>query len=81
MYKAIFIDIDGTLIKSDHTVSEANVAAIQKLKEKNILVVLVSARPLSGISTIAEKVGLLDYPVATLTVPILWPTEKCFLIP
>ena len=66
MYKAVFIDIDGTLIKSDHTVSEANVAAIQKLKEKNILVILVSARPLSGISPIAEKVGLLNYPVASL---------------
>lgn len=65
-YKAVFIDIDGTLIKSDHTVSEFTIATIQKLKEKNVLVVLVSARPLSGIMPISEEVGLLNYPVASL---------------
>ena len=66
MYKAVFIDIDGTLIKSDHTISEATFAVIQKLKEKNILVILVSARPLSGILPIVREIGLLNYPVASL---------------
>lgn len=66
MYKAVFIDIDGTLIKSNHTISEATFTAVQKLKEKNILIILVSARPLSGITPIAEKIGLLNYPVASL---------------
>ena len=66
MYKAVFIDVDGTLIRSDHGISEATFNIIQKLKEKNILVVLVSARPLSGIEPIAEKIGLLNYPIASL---------------
>jgi Cof subfamily protein (haloacid dehalogenase superfamily) len=66
MYKAVFIDIDGTLLKSDDTISEATFAAIQKLKEKNILVILVSARPLSGILPIVREIGLLNYPVASL---------------
>ena len=66
MYKAVFIDIDGTLIKSDHTLSDATLNAIQKLKEKNILIVLVSARPLSAILPIVERTGLLSYPVASL---------------
>ena len=66
MYKAVFIDVDGTLIRSDHSISNATVDTIQKLKEKNILVVLVSARPLSGIVTIAEKIGLLNNPLVSL---------------
>ena len=66
MYKAVFIDIDGTLLKSDHSISEATFDIIQKLKEKNILVILVSARPLSGILPIVIETGLLNYPVASL---------------
>lgn len=76
MYKAVFIDIDGTLIKSDHTISEATFAIIQKLKEKNILVVLVSARPLSGISPIIKETGLLNYPVASLNGAYITADEK-----
>src|SRR5258705_10474461 len=65
MYKAVFIDIDGTLLKSDHTISEAIFGIIQRLKEKNILVVLVSARPFSAIVPIVEEIGLHDSPVAS----------------
>ncbi|MEP7228600.1 MAG: Cof-type HAD-IIB family hydrolase [Ginsengibacter sp.] len=66
MYKAVFIDVDGTLIKKDHSISAATYDVIQKLKEKNILVILVSARPLSGIIPIAKKVNLADNPIASL---------------
>jgi len=66
MYKAVFIDIDGTLIKSDHTISEANARIIRRLKDKNILVVLVSARPLSAMLSIVNETGLRDSPVASL---------------
>ncbi|MBC7511885.1 MAG: HAD hydrolase family protein, partial [Ferruginibacter sp.] len=30
MYKAVFIDMDGTLLRKDHTISEVNKSAIQK---------------------------------------------------
>ncbi len=66
MYKAVFIDVDGTLIRSDHTVSEATRGTIKKLIEKNILVVLVSARPLHGITAISNHLGLSDLPIASL---------------
>src|ERR1700730_11217663 len=66
MYKAVFIDIDGTLIKSDHSLSPATIDIIKKLKEKKILVVLVSARPLHGMSSIIEQVGLEHFPAASL---------------
>ena len=66
MYKAVFIDIDGTLIKSDHSISPLTIATIARLREKGILVVLVSARPLHGITAIAQEVGLSDAPIASL---------------
>jgi Cof subfamily protein (haloacid dehalogenase superfamily) len=66
MFKAVFIDIDGTLLKSDHTISSATVSSISKLKEKNILVVLVSARPLHGMTAIAGEIGLQHFPLAGL---------------
>lgn len=66
MYKAVFIDIDGTLTRSDHTVSPASIQTIKKLKENNILVVLISARPLHGIIQIAEETGIAGFPIASL---------------
>ena len=66
MYKAVFIDIDGTLIKSDHSISLATIHVVEKLKENNILVVLVSARPLHSIIPIMEEIGLDGFPVASL---------------
>lgn len=45
MYKAIFIDIDGTLRDNNRNISERNIAAIKKVTSKGILVVLCSGRP------------------------------------
>ena len=66
MYKAVFIDLDGTLLRKNHTVIDAAKEVLQKLIQKNVLVVLVSARPLHGIMHIAEKTGLERCPVASL---------------
>ena len=66
MYKAVFIDVDGTLIRNDHSVSPATARVIHKLKERSILVILVSARPLSGMKRIAEKIGLITSPLISL---------------
>ena len=66
MYKAIFIDVDGTLIRKDHSLSPLTVQTIQKVKEKGYLVVPVSARPLSGMLSIAGQLDLLSGPLASL---------------
>jgi Cof subfamily protein (haloacid dehalogenase superfamily) len=76
MFKAVFIDMDGTLLKSDHGISKASFETIQKLKEKNILVVLVSARPLHGMQPIAGEIGLLDFPLAALNGALIALKEK-----
>ena len=66
MYKAVFIDMDGTLLKSDHSVSEVTKQAIYKLQQKGVLVVLISARPLHGILPISKQVVTDDMPVVSL---------------
>ena len=66
MHKAVFIDMDGTLLKSDHSVSEVNRHAIQKLLNKGVLVVLISARPLHGILPISKGVVTDDMPIVSL---------------
>lgn len=54
MYKAVFIDMDGTLLRKDHTVSDYNRSVIQRLLQQGIKVVPVSARPLHGIRPITD---------------------------
>jgi len=49
MYKAVFLDMDGTLLKSDHSVSEATKDKIRQLTRQGIPVILVSARPFDAI--------------------------------
>lgn len=66
MYKAVFIDMDGTLLKKDHTVSGCNKKAIQRLLEKGILVVPISARPLHGMLPITQQVVTDNMPVVSL---------------
>ena len=66
MYKAVCIDMDGTLLKSDHSVSEANKQILKKLQEDGILVVLISARPLHGMTHISKHVVADNMPVVSL---------------
>jgi HAD superfamily hydrolase (TIGR01484 family) len=49
MYKAVFLDMDGTLLRSDHTVSELTIKTIQTLTAKGVSVILVSARPINAV--------------------------------
>lgn len=76
MYKAVFIDVDGTLIRSDHSLSVATTETIKKLQGKGVLVILVSARPLSGVRPIAEKLHLHGDPIASLNGAYIAMGEK-----
>ncbi len=67
MYKAVFLDMDGTLLKSDHSVSEATIQTIQTLTKKGIPVVLVSARPINAVLPTFRNIGLPAHtPLVTL---------------
>jgi Cof subfamily protein (haloacid dehalogenase superfamily) len=68
MYKAVFLDMDGTLLRADHTVSEATKRTIRHLiEEKGVPVILVSARPLNAILPTFREIGIPEhYPVVSL---------------
>lgn len=66
MYKAVFIDMDGTLLTSHHTISDYTKQTIQQLIKKGVLVIPISARPLHGILPIAAGVFDDEKPVVSL---------------
>ncbi|MCW1006882.1 HAD hydrolase family protein, partial [Streptococcus anginosus] len=49
MIKLIAIDLDGTLLRDDKTISEANAATIRRAVEAGIEVVICTGRPIEGI--------------------------------
>lgn len=58
--KLIVIDIDGTLLDSQGSLSEENKTAIQKAKKKDVQVVLCTGRPIRSVHHLLEKLDLLD---------------------
>jgi Cof subfamily protein (haloacid dehalogenase superfamily) len=66
MYKAVFTDMDGTLLQENHTVSEASKQIIQHLIKEGIPVIPISARPLHGMLHITDAVFPADIPVVSL---------------
>ncbi|MFC7319620.1 Cof-type HAD-IIB family hydrolase [Halobacillus campisalis] len=59
--KLIALDMDGTLLNSGETVSEANYKAIKKAKDQGIHVVLSTGRSLERCQEIAESLGRSSY--------------------
>ncbi|WP_079709630.1 Cof-type HAD-IIB family hydrolase [Paraliobacillus ryukyuensis] len=60
--KAIFSDIDGTLLNSNHQITEETKKAILKVANNNIHFVLVSARMPSGILQLQQTLSI-DSPI------------------
>ena len=56
--KLLVSDVDGTLVRSDKSLSELTVAAARKLIADGVPMTIISARPPSGMRWIAEKIGL-----------------------
>lgn len=66
MYKAAFIDMDGTLLTKAHIISDATKEIIEKLTKQNILIVPISARPLHGMTPIITGVIPESTPIVSL---------------
>lgn len=56
--RLVISDVDGTLVRSDKTLSPAVIAAVARLEHARVPFTLISARPPSGMLWIAEKLGL-----------------------
>ena len=67
MYKLVALDMDGTLLKEDKTISSKSFAAIKSAKENGVKVVLTTGRPLKGIKRYLKQLNLVnedDYAIA-----------------
>ena len=59
MYKLVAIDMDGTLLKHDKSISKKNKEVIKKARDKNVKVVLATGRPVDGVKRYLEELKLL----------------------
>ncbi|WP_138417470.1 HAD family hydrolase [Aquibacillus sediminis] len=57
-YNILFLDIDGTILKSDHTIDPSTKDAIQQVKEKGIEVFLATGRPLHELANISKELDV-----------------------
>lgn len=67
MYKFIAIDMDGTLLKEDKSISKETYRAIQRAKSKDVKVVLTTGRPIHGVIPYLKQLNLIskdDYAIA-----------------
>lgn len=58
MYKLVAIDLDGTLLKGDNTISGKTQKAIKAAKKKGIKIILSSGRPIEGIERYLNELKL-----------------------
>jgi Cof subfamily protein (haloacid dehalogenase superfamily) len=67
MYKLIALDMDGTLLREDKTISKETHKAIQRAKAKGVKVVLTTGRPIDGVKRYLKELDLInenDYAIA-----------------
>ncbi|WP_062107110.1 Cof-type HAD-IIB family hydrolase [Bacillus niameyensis] len=57
-YQALFLDIDGTIIKPDHTYDSSTKEAIFQVQEKGIEVFLATGRPLHEIRELGRELNV-----------------------
>lgn len=58
--KAIALDLDGTLVSSNHHVSEENKKVIRMAAEQGITIILSSGRPYASVRKIADEIHLAE---------------------
>lgn len=67
MYKLVAVDMDGTLLREDKTISKETLRAIDKAKARGVKIVLSTGRPIDGIKRYIEELDLAhegDYAIA-----------------
>lgn len=60
-YKLIAVDLDGTLVRSDQSISQRTVDALFKVQEMGVKVAVASGRPMFGTAHVAETLRLAKY--------------------
>lgn len=60
-YKILFLDIDGTILKPDHTYEDSTKEAIAQLKRQGIEVFISTGRPLHEVKELAAELQVDSY--------------------
>ncbi len=60
MIRLVAIDVDGTLLTSDHRVTDTTAAAIDRARRAGVTVVLATGRPPRALRPVLELLGLCD---------------------
>ncbi|WP_337969696.1 HAD family hydrolase [Virgibacillus salexigens] len=60
-YKILFLDIDGTILKPDHTYTSSTKEAIKQVQQQGLLVFLCTGRPLHEVNDLAHELGVDAY--------------------
>ncbi|KAA0547341.1 HAD family phosphatase [Bacillus sp. BGMRC 2118] len=60
-YKIVFLDIDGTIFRPDHTIEPSTKNAISQLQAKGIEVILATGRPLHEIDELAKELSISSF--------------------
>lgn len=57
----VFLDIDGTILRKDHSIEPSTKRAVASLQAKGIEVILATGRPLHEIDEIAEELSITSF--------------------
>ena len=53
-FKAVFLDLDGTLLNDDKCLPRINIDALSQASENGVKIIIATGRNYSGISNITE---------------------------
>lgn len=56
--KACFFDIDGTIVRSDHTISQRVISTVQRLEQEGVVPVLATGRSYEALLPIKETLAI-----------------------
>lgn len=74
-FKAVFSDIDGTFLNSNHEISPRTVNIVRKLNQKGVKFILVSARMPSAIISL-QKLLHINEPIICYSGALVLDSEK-----
>jgi len=75
MIKAIMLDLDGTLLSSDHRISDIDKEVLKKLKEKGIKIFLATGRSYDSMKKYHEELNLTTPAICYNGAKIIYPNE------
>jgi len=77
MIKAVFTDLDKTLLKDNGTFSETNLKAMEMLRNKNIILIIATGRNILSAKKVLKNDHQFDYLMFSSGAGILnWRTKK-----